>query len=173
MFSFSEIMGRVRKGVPLRVDLVRHTYRLGKEKEVEVPMDVPAVSLLPAYLFPMSMSEPQGLLLIPAENDSTECPMPPWYVGASPAVRLLRYLYAVYRHSVPSEREARNENRAWFKCSREPTREDMIMGIPRTEARAELELAALVLTSRGMVKVERGWFVDLGHGLIIKKAWCL
>lgn len=134
----TEIIGRVRRGGVLTVDLPGRTYTLDGKTH-------------------------------PASTITRDKPSEdPW--------KRLESLYAVYKHSIPSERSDRRR-RNWFKALPESglTDNDLLYGTGRNEAQAELELHALACISDGTMTWENPeqWFWKSPNDpdLVLLKEW--
>lgn len=102
-------------------------------------------------------------------------------LGCEPCIEPLSHiekLYTRYQHSVPSERSD-NKQRRYFRAlpESEMSDDDMLYGIHREEAQAELELFVLCQIIHGTIKwdeVAKGkWFWQSTNNpsLIILKKW--
>lgn len=85
--------------------------------------------------------------------------------------------YSDYYHSVPDVAEDRATRRGtYFAACDEPTREDVLMGIPRTLARCRLETSVLIGILRKLITWtddRPGWFIHLAKGVVIQRKWLL
>ena len=90
----------------------------------------------------------------------------------------LERLYERYKHSLPSER-SESRYRRYFKalCEDDLTDEDMMFGVEREEAQAELEMYVLCALVDGSLKWDDGtmgtwfWQSEADRDLIILKSW--
>lgn len=97
--------------------------------------------------------------------------------AANPVTRL-EELYAIYKHSVPSERSDRRRTKN-FKAIPEHrlSQNDILFGTPREEALAELELHLLASVASGAITWESlgggAWFWQSGTDpdLILLRSW--
>lgn len=97
-------------------------------------------------------------------------------------IKHIEELFAVYKHSRPSERSERRAQR-YFKAipEKDMAEEDMLYGIGREESRCELELYILCSVINGTFNwtemkltynnVKWFWQSDVDKDLIILKTW--
>jgi hypothetical protein len=91
-------------------------------------------------------------------------------VGGGSAVSLLEAAYAVYKHSIPSERTMHRTARFYALPESELSDEDMLYGVPREQAERELEKALADFA----YPEDAGWFWQSENDpdLVVLRQWC-
>lgn len=151
-------MEAVRKGASLFIDLKRHNVELrefGRRK--------------PKRLMTDGEIKPEGMTLGLEQIETEEV-----------ARQFLRDLHHRFMHSIPTAEEAKAERRvrniyyAYFRAPDKQSRADTLIGISRTESRAELTMAMLIFCIRGLLSDQRGgWAIRIAPGLVAKREWCV
>ena len=97
-------------------------------------------------------------------------PQEPVPETATTTVEMLETAYAVYKHSVPSEKMMSRTHRFYALPESELTDDDMLYGMPREEAEHALEMALADFAYPDTA----GWFWQSENDpdLVVLKSWC-
>ncbi len=154
---YDYVMEAVRCGASLFIDLSKHVLEVrefGRRKPVR---------LIDGGVVKDDM--PLGMDDIVDERGARHC---------------LNALHRRFMHSVPTAEEARDERRvrniyySYFRAPDKLSREDTLLGISRTESRAELTMATLICCMRGLLSdSHNGWAIRVGPGLVVKSDWII
>ena len=152
---YDYVMEAVRSGASLFIDLGRHMLEVreyGNKKPIRLIEDGVVKSDMPLGM--------DGV------------------VDERSARQRLKELHRRFMHSVPTAEEAKAERRvrtlyySYFRAPDKLSREDTLLGISRTESRAELTMATLICCLRGLLSDSRkGWAIRVATGLVVKSSW--